>query len=184
MDENYLKLKDRTLYYDGDSVVHNINFLYDKILKGESLDDIFVEEITSEIRKYNSLSGTQAPLKIKSDYKQPVTKWTIPDEYINLNLKKYVLERLEKEIESNNYTSEEIDKRIDRVQLELKLWDEHDMNMLLATLIYMVETLEQEKLVWGTGRGSSCCSYLLYLIGLHDVDSVYYNLDIKEFFKN
>ena len=183
MDENCLKLKERTLYYDGDSVVHNLQFLYDKILKDEDLNDIFVEEITPEVKKYNSLSE-KPPLRLKEDYRQPVTNWLIPKEYADLNLKKYILEKLEREIETNNYTDDEIVKRIDRVQLELKLWEEHDMNMLLATLIYLVDTLEEESMVWGTGRGSSCCCYVLYLIGLHDVDSVYYKLDIKEFFKN
>lgn len=184
LDETSLKLKERTLYYDGDSVVYDLNFLYNKILKDEDLDNIFVEEISPEVKKYNSLSGTKAPLSLKTDYRQPRTTWTLPEEYASLNLKRYALERLENEIKSNDYTDDEINERVARVQLELTMWEEHDMNSLLSTLIYLVNTLEDEGMVWGTGRGSSCCSYVLYLIGLHDVDSVCYNLDIKEFFKN
>lgn len=181
--EKSLRLKDRTLYYDGDSVVHNVDYLYNKILNGENLNDIFVDSITPEIKKYNTLSGTMFPLTLKGDYKSFENNWSIPDNYDSLNLRKYILTKLEQEIDCNNYTENQINERVDRVELELALWKEHNMNMLLATLIYMVETLENEGMVWGTGRGSSCCCYILYLIGLHDVDSVLYNLNIKEFFR-
>jgi len=43
--------------------------------------------------------------------------------------------------------------------------------------------MRKNNLVWGIGRGSSVASYVLYLIGVHKVDSVKYNLDIKEFLK-
>jgi len=43
--------------------------------------------------------------------------------------------------------------------------------------------MRKNNLVWGVGRGSSVSSYLLYLIGVHKVDSYKYRLDIKEFLK-
>jgi len=46
-----------------------------------------------------------------------------------------------------------------------------------------VNIFEENKVVWGTGRGSSCASYILYLIGIHQVDSVKYDLDLGEFFR-
>ena len=183
--ENSLRLKNRTIWYDGDSSAHDLEFLYDKILKGdEDLSKVFVEEITPEVKKYNNLSGTVHPLGIKSDIRPIVNKWSIPEEYQQLNLRKAILLALENELDANNFTIDEIDQRIARVEVELRLWKVCEMDMLLATLIYIVNTLEDNNMVWGTGRGSSCCSYILYLIGLHDVDSVLYNLDIKEFFKN
>ena len=35
----------------------------------------------------------------------------------------------------------------------------------------------------GVGRGSSVASYILYLIGVHRIDSIKYNLDWKEFLR-
>ena len=37
--------------------------------------------------------------------------------------------------------------------------------------------------IWGVGRGSSVASYVLYLIGIHKVDSMYYDLPINEFLR-
>jgi DNA polymerase III alpha subunit len=37
--------------------------------------------------------------------------------------------------------------------------------------------------VWGVGRGSSVASYVLFLIGVHRIDSMKYNLDYKEFLR-
>jgi DNA polymerase III alpha subunit len=48
---------------------------------------------------------------------------------------------------------------------------------------YIVDTLRKNQIVWGVGRGSSVASYALYLIGVHKIDSVKYDLPIGEFFK-
>jgi DNA polymerase III alpha subunit len=50
-------------------------------------------------------------------------------------------------------------------------------------MIYLVAVMRENKIVWGVGRGSSVSSFLLYLAGLHSVNSVKYNLDIKEFIR-
>jgi DNA polymerase III alpha subunit len=50
-------------------------------------------------------------------------------------------------------------------------------------MIYLVDVMRENSVVWGVGRGSSVASYVLYLIGVHKIDSVKYNLDFKEFFK-
>jgi DNA polymerase III alpha subunit len=43
--------------------------------------------------------------------------------------------------------------------------------------------MHQNNVVWGVGRGSSVASYVLYLLGVHKIDSLKYNLDIHEFLK-
>ena len=48
---------------------------------------------------------------------------------------------------------------------------------------YLVDTLRKNKIVWGVGRGSSVASYVLYLLGVHRINSIYYELDIAEFLK-
>ena len=75
------------------------------------------------------------------------------------------------------------DEQKDRVSLELELFIQHNMLDLLYYLKYLVDTMREHKIVWGVGRGSSVASYCLYLIGIHKIDSLKYNLDIKEFLK-
>ena len=77
-------------------------------------------------------------------------------------------------------TTEEQRKRVDE---ELTLFIQHGMFDLLFYLKYLVDTMRQNNIVWGVGRGSSVASYVLYLIGVHKIDSIKYDLDIKEFLK-
>jgi DNA polymerase III alpha subunit len=70
-----------------------------------------------------------------------------------------------------------------RVDEELLLFIQHGMFDLLFYLKYLVDTMRENKIVWGVGRGSSVASYVLYLIGVHRIDSIKYDLDIKEFLK-
>ena len=51
------------------------------------------------------------------------------------------------------------------------------------SLKYLVDTMRENNVVWGVGRGSSVASYILYLLGVHKVDSIKYGLDIHEFLK-
>jgi DNA polymerase III alpha subunit len=70
-----------------------------------------------------------------------------------------------------------------RVTEELTAFAERDMILLLKWLKYFVDTCEKEGIVWGLGRGSSVASYVLYLIGVHSIDSIKYNLDWQEFLR-
>ena len=70
-----------------------------------------------------------------------------------------------------------------RVDQELELFIKNDMYELLHVMKYVVDTLRENNVVWGVGRGSSVASYVLHLIGVHKIDSVKYNLPIEEFFK-
>ena len=70
-----------------------------------------------------------------------------------------------------------------RVTEELEMFIQHGMFDLLFYLKYLVDTMREHNIVWGVGRGSSVASYVLYLIGIHKIDSLEYNLDIREFLK-
>ena len=74
-------------------------------------------------------------------------------------------------------------EQTDRVSKELELYIQHGMFDLVYYLKYLVDTMRENKIVWGVGRGSSVASYVLYLIGIHKVDSIKYELDIHEFLK-
>ena len=71
----------------------------------------------------------------------------------------------------------------ERVIEELRLFAKYDMIPVLKTMKYVVDTLRANNVVWGVGRGSSVASYVLFMIGVHKIDSVKYKLPINEFFK-
>jgi len=74
-------------------------------------------------------------------------------------------------------------EQTDRVSEELEAFIEHNMLDLLFCLKYIVDTLRENNVVWGVGRGSSVASYVLYLLGVHKIDSIKYNLDWREFLR-
>jgi DNA polymerase III alpha subunit len=97
--------------------------------------------------------------------------WRMPVEYKQLDIAEYVLGLCQQEHE------------LQRVGQELLLYQERNLFDLLRYLKYLVDTLRKNNVVWGVGRGSSVASYVLFLIGVHKIDSLYYNLDIDEFLK-
>jgi DNA polymerase III alpha subunit len=102
---------------------------------------------------------------------QALGQWNMPEEYQNLDLDMYFATRITRS------------EQVSRVAEELALFRENGLETMLKFMIYMVKVMQENSIVWGVGRGSSVSSYLLYLIGLHSVDSLKYNLDIKEFIK-
>jgi DNA polymerase III alpha subunit len=181
MEKYFTELKDRILWFDGD-VTFTIEQLYDYILRGGVINDtIHVNQLNSDIINFNNLNPS-LKLGVKKTLKEFDKTWNIPTSYKSINIGKYVIDKLTKEIAKQGLSDSEVNKRIDRVELELKKYKEFNMNVILKTIIYVVDVFKANNVVWGTGRGSSCSSYILYLIGLHNVDAVKWDLDIKEFF--
>ena len=99
------------------------------------------------------------------------SNWHMPEKYKQLDIAKYLLDLCR------------TDAELQRVGQELLLYQERDMFDLLRFLCYIVDTMRDKDIVWGVGRGSSVASYVLYLIGVHKIDSLYYDLDIAEFLR-
>lgn len=97
--------------------------------------------------------------------------WFLPEQYKNFDIAKWVLEQCSNEAE------------LQRAGEELLLYQEQDLFMLLKYMKYLVDTMRSNKIVWGVGRGSSVASFVLFLIGIHKINSLYYDLDIKEFLR-
>lgn len=97
--------------------------------------------------------------------------WYMPIEYKQLDIVDFIVNLCK--------TDEE---RI-RVAEELLLFEKHNFINVLRMLKYLIDTFRTNNIVWGVGRGSSVASYCLYLLGVHKVDSIKYNLDIHEFLK-
>ncbi len=98
-------------------------------------------------------------------------RWYIPADYMNFNIEDYL------------YSLCVSDDEKDRVKIELDLYKKHNMLPLLIFLKYLVDKLRNHNILWGVGRGSSVASYCLYLLGIHKINSIKYDLDIKEFLR-
>lgn len=178
-----IKLFNRVLWYDGE-VSMEPKQIVNYLLKGGTLNDkIHVTEIDKEVEAFNRLNP-EKKLTVKTSLKEPLdTYWNIPDQYKEMDLERFVYSKLLEECEKRELTDVQTQTRIDRVNQEFQLYSKYNITDVLRTLIYVVDQFTNQKVVWGTGRGSSCSSYILYLIKLHDVDSVEYELDINEFFR-
>jgi DNA polymerase III alpha subunit len=108
---------------------------------------------------------------IDSFHQSKQSAWNMPNEYKELDIAKWVLDLCE--------TQEELQ----RVGKELLLYQERNLFDLLRQLKYVIDTWRSNNIVWGVGRGSSVASYVLYLLGVHKVNSIYYDLDIEEFLR-
>jgi len=97
--------------------------------------------------------------------------WYMPDNYKSMDIAKWVLEQCQ--------TGEELQ----RVGEELLIYQERELMDLLRFMKFFVDTMRENNIIWGVGRGSSVASYVLFLIGVHKINAIYYQLDIKEFLK-
>jgi DNA polymerase III alpha subunit len=95
----------------------------------------------------------------------------VPVEYKSLDIAAYVLDKCKTEEE------------LQRAGEELLLFQQLNMFNLLVYLKYLVDTMRKNNIVWGVGRGSSVASFVLYLIGIHKINSLYYDLPINEFIR-
>ena len=101
------------------------------------------------------------------------SEWFMPDEYKNKDIVWHVHNVKE------TYTQEERD----RIEEELDAFRERGMFPLLRYMVYLLDYMRENNIVWGVGRGSSVASYVLYLIGVHRIDSIKYDLDWREFLR-
>lgn len=119
-----------------------------------------------EVSTYLSLD-----LSIEKFDQEMQNNWLIPDEYKNMDIAKYILDMCKN------------DQELQRAGHELILFQEREMFDLLKYLKYLVDTMRKNNIVWGVGRGSSVASFVLFLLGIHKINSLYYDLSIDEFLK-
>ena len=63
------------------------------------------------------------------------------------------------------------------------LFESRNLIPVLQYIKYLVDTMRENKIVWGIGRGSSLASFVLFLIGINKVNPLLHNLDIHEFLR-
>jgi DNA polymerase III alpha subunit len=100
------------------------------------------------------------------------SEWLMPDKYKEMDIETWLYNQIPP-----------WDDRNQRLRDELFEFEVRNMMDLLRWLKYFVDTARANNIVWGVGRGSSVASYVLYLIGVHKIDPIKYDLDWWEFLR-
>jgi DNA polymerase III alpha subunit len=156
--------------------------LVDMIYSG-NIDKVHVVlcDPSDDIEKFNTAMEEQGmnPLQkyIPLDVDQKTfdgvcqSEWFMPEEYKNMDIFSW--------LEQRTKTLEELE----RVEEEFKEFEKRNMLEILCYMVYLVDFMRENNIVWGVGRGSSVASYILYLIGVHRINSIQYGLDWREFLR-
>lgn len=171
------QLKNYTLWYDGDITVSS------------SLIDQFItygphvkcDILNQDIKQYNKMVSKDEQIVCKQQCDIPKVDWTIPQKYTKLDLLSFIKDKHEQLSKKFKWNDHQRKIRNDRIDKEYQLIVKNKLISLIQTLIYIVDNLTKHSIVWGPGRGSSVSSYILYILQVHDVDSVLYELDISDF---
>ena len=156
-----------------DQIILNQDDIIDLIMQGRSTHSFtrcLVEDskdaITIGAQTYENNHGS---LKEFDEYCQ--NQWFMPEKYQRLDILNYILDRCQ--------TNQEIE----RAGQELIVYQEKNLFNLLRYLVYLVDVMKENKIIWGVGRGSSVGSYVLFLIGVHRINSIEYDLDYRDFLR-
>ena len=103
--------------------------------------------------------------------KKNIDNWHMPDKYYQINVLEWLLDKCQTDEEKM------------RVQIEYDMFEKKQFIRVLQFLIYFIDTLRANNIVWGVGRGSSVASFCLFLIGVHKINPLLYNLNITEFLR-
>ena len=142
-------------------IVYNIEDVVDLIMKQQTTAGITVD---STVQLNNTSPETDISLSVDEYDMMNQKQWLMPEEYKRIDCCKTAPE-------------------IQRAGQELLMFQERNLFNLLKYLKYLVDTMRANNIIWGVGRGSSVASYVLYLLGVHKIDSMYYDLDPKEFLR-
>lgn len=176
-------------------VVYNRHDLYEMLYDGEDISSIEEVDWHEDFEKYNNAveknhlqnSLFKAIKKLSLDVdeydKENQSEWFIPEEYKALDIEEWLFTKVmkEKQHAGVDFVYNSIEWM--RVEQELEAYKERGLIPVLRYMIYLVDTMRENNIVWGVGRGSSVASYVLYIIGIHRINSIAYDLDWREFLR-
>jgi hypothetical protein len=165
-------------------IVLDENDLCDLVLQGRSITELGAATVDPAVNLESLIHVLEDPAALLTwtfpdrsncivpDYdalKQ--RKWHMPKQYCDMDIAKHVLALCQ------------TDAELQRCGHELMLYQERGLFDLLRYLTYLVDVMKQNQVIWGVGRGSSVASYVLYLLEVHRINSMLYDLDVAEFLR-
>lgn len=171
---------ERYLYPDGRYCLDGERLIKNILENGiESNSDVIIDindpyvDDAFKSRKYYGQNYFKLSQKSNSLYGWEIRPFR-EDELIS-NVEHYVL---------NSPRLKGTEQELKRVATELDYIQESpETESLFDNVIDLIDRFKQDNVVWGVGRGSSCACYVLYLLGVHDVDSIEYDIPFSEFSK-
>jgi len=167
-----------------DQIVLDENDLCDLVMQGRDINTVNrvvvdpaldLEKLVMAVERPESLLTWSFPYDKDTSVPEfdlaQQSNWYMPDEYKNMDIAEYIL---------GLCTSQQ---ELQRVGQELLMFQERNLFDLLKYLKYLVDVLTENHVIWGVGRGSSVASYVLYLLKIHRVNSMFYDLDPREFLR-
>tara|TARA_R110000803_G_scaffold25045_1_gene59952 strand:- start:1483 stop:1956 length:474 start_codon:yes stop_codon:yes gene_type:complete len=149
-------------------IVYNIEDVVDLIMKQQTTAGITVD---GTVQLKDTSPETDVSLSVDEYDLMNQNNWLMPEEYKELDIAQHIIDCCK------------TDAEIQRAGQELLMFQERNLFDLLKYLKYLVDTMRSNNVIWGVGRGSSVASYVLYLLGVHRIDSMYYDLDPSEFLR-
>lgn len=176
-------LEDRRLWIDGEST-YSSKALKDKILSGEDIHNSLIHDRDDSIARLEKLTELSFFSKNSPDFKKLNSEFLYPEEYNDIDLENFFIEKAVERVNLKEKSKREQEEIINRIFEELRLYRNKNLIDVLRLSMYIIDTFKEQNVVWGPGRGSSCCSFLLFLIGIHDIDSIKFELDVIEFLRD
>ena len=139
------------------------------VIVDDSVDSDNIANITNSA--INFIEHEESDKTVQEFDEECQSNWHMPAEYKNLDIAEYVLSLCDSQAE------------LQRCGHELLLFQQKNLFELLCYLKYLVDTMKENNIIWGIGRGSSVASYVLYKLGVHGIDSMYYDLEPEEFLR-
>jgi DNA polymerase III alpha subunit len=172
-----IDLGNRIIHEDG-TVICKQSALVDILYAGHDLSKIFCNDIEDQTEWSNAArlcdSQQNGPVATTDPVYQNIKwyqYWSTPEPWSSIDLVSWCNDRCKTEQE------------LQRVNLELKEMERRGMFPIIRHLIYCANVWRENGIVWGVGRGSSVCSFVLYLTGINRINPLEYELDIEEWLK-
>jgi len=165
-------------------IIFNEDDVCDLLMQGRNIDSLKNMKVDASVNlekasllsdcipasvNYNSLNDKIESIEEFDCRLQQI--WHMPKDYKELDIAQHVLDLCT------------TDAELQRCGHELLLYQERDLFNLLRFLKYLVDTMIKNRVIWGVGRGSSVASYVLYKLGVHRINSMFYELDVEEFLR-
>lgn len=144
---------------------------FDRAVVNQAIDFVAAKDVLLYVPEFVTYDPVIEQLSIEEFDQYCQSQWHMPVEYQDLDIAQHILSLCQ------------TDAELQRVGQELLMYQERNLFDLLRYLKYLVDTMRKNRIIWGVGRGSSLASYVLYLLGVHRIDSMLYDLDPAEFLR-
>ena len=171
------ELSNRTVLADG-TVICKQSALIELLYNGEDIAGLYCDTLDDEQEWLSAakICDTDTPGPVWTQDEQFAgidwrNSWLTPEPYASIDVLAWCLERCSTERERARVCEE-------CAEMQLR-----SMLRLIRHLIYCVDTWRKAGVVWGVGRGSSVCSFVLFLVGINRINPLEYDLDLREWLK-